>query len=628
MSLISELQRRNVIRVGTAYVAFAWLIVQVLDSLAPVFGISDSAVRIVVILLAIGLVPVLIGSWLFELTPEGLAQDRAVDHDAPSRRDAARRLDRVVIVTLAVAVSYFAFDKFIIDPARDAEIASEAAEQARDDAMIESFGEHSIAVMPFADLSPEKDQEYFSDGIAEEIINLLSRIRDLRVIARSSAFALKGQNLSASEIAERLNVSFVMEGSVRRMGERLRITATIVDAHTDTQLWSESFNREFGDIFAIQEAIATRVVDRLELQISGNLPLADRTDPESYALYLQARHLLTQQVSEAAAEADRLLHEALELDPTNVAALLLYRTVDKQRFYWGQLTEDEFLAHLRETMNRVLVLDPGNPEARTELAVLDTWGQGSWEARVTAAELGLRLLPTDVDTNRYAANLLARLGYSGLAVGYYEFALSRDPLCAACLRGLMLTLMGSGDYAAAEEVNRRYRKLTGGSGTYMLGVIQLLQGDAEAALATFESARTIEFVVVQGKTLAYWSLGRRDDYEAALADLQASVGDEKYGRLHVRPESFLASAYAWVGRQDDAFSILEERIDPPESPAPDRWNTNPLLHSLHDDPRWTELLARDGLAPSQIAELEVERRFRGPADIPGGRSDDGLQARR
>ncbi len=161
-----------------------------------------------------------------------------------------------------------------------------------------------------------------------------------------------------------------------------------------------------------------------------------------------------------------------------------------------------------------------------------------------------------------------------------------------------------------------------------LAFIDAMQrGDADAALETFESARTIEFVVTQGKALAYWSLGRTDDYNAALDELRGSVGDEAFSGLRARPEDFLASAYAWVGRHDDAFRILDELIDPPESQAPERWNSDPLLNSLHDDPRWAQLLERDGLAPHQVESLEVQRRIPGPPSIPGSRSDVTLRAR-
>jgi TolB-like protein len=616
MSLIAELQRRNVIRVGTAYVAFAWLVVQVLDSLAPVFGLSDPLTRLVVIVLAIGLVPVLVASWLFELTPEGLARDNTVDHDAPARRNAAKRLDQVIIAMLAVAVSYFAFDKFVLDPGRDADIAREAAEQARDAALVDAFGEHSIAVMPFADLSPDKDQEYFSDGVAEEIINLLSRIRNLRVVARSSAFSFKGQNLPASEIASRLNVNYILEGSIRRMGDRLRVTTTMIDGRTDTQLWSENFDREFGDIFAIQDEIANEVVDRLELQISGEMPLADRFDPESYSLFLQARHLLQRQRDEGAAEAETLLEEALARDPNNVAALLLYASIYGQNLYWGHLTREQWASQLREKMDRVLAIDPGNPEAQVILANLKAEVEGSLSAQLDAASLGLRLMPTDTNTNRIAAYQLRRLGRLGLSSEYSRYVLGKDPLCAACLRGYMFTLIALGDYPAAAEINRRYRTVTGGSGEYYQGIIELLRGDAEAALATIESAQTIPFVQLQGKVIAYWTLGRIEAHEAALSELEASVEDEKFERYLVRPEDFLASAYAWVGRSDEAMDILDRRIDSPASSGPRNWNIDPLLRSLHDDPRWPALLERAGLAPHQLRKFDIEKLFPGPGTVP------------
>ena len=210
-----------------------------------------------------------------------------VDHEAPASRDSARRLDRIIIGVLAVAVVYFAVDKFVFDPARDAEIVEEAAEQARDEALLGSFGDRSIAVMPFA---------------------------DLRVISRSSAFSFKGQGLPVGEIAERLNVRYVMEGSVRRAGDALRITAQMIDARTDTQLWSENFDRQFGDIFAIQDEIAAEVVGKLEIELTGAMPSSTVVDPEAYALYLQAKEQLNLQTSTAAQQAERLLEQSLAID--------------------------------------------------------------------------------------------------------------------------------------------------------------------------------------------------------------------------------------------------------------------------------------------------------------------------
>ena len=598
-----------------AYIAIAWLVVQVLDTLAPLFGISDATARIIVIVLAIGALPTLAIAWIFEWTPDGLKRDGEVDHDSAVSRGSAKTLDRVIIGDLALAVVYFALDKFVLDPARDTQIATEAAEQARDTALISSYGEHSIAVVPFADLSPAKDQEYFSDGIAEEIINLLSRIRDLRVIARSSAFAFKGQNLAASVIAERLNVRYIMEGSVRRAGDRLRITTTVIDASTDTQLWSENFDRDFGDIFAIQDEIAGEVVDRLEMQISGRLPAAERVDPESYALYLQAKHLLTRQNNESAVEANRILQQALDIDPANVAAWIMTARTYRVMQYWGHLSMEEALALARKAIDRALELDPANPEALSARRLLKQDAVDTWEGELDAATYALKLMPTGVDPNAMAAAQLRNLGSYGRSLEYADYVLGKDPLCGSCLRIQMRSLMAVGDYERAEAVGRRLATLTGGGGKYTLGMIQLLQGDAERALETVDNSETIPFVMLAGRAMVTWTLGRTAEYERALAELEA-FDDEEYKNHRVRLDDYLAHVYAWVGRKDEAFEILDRLIDPPASWGPQYWNHDPILASLHDDPRWLALLEKEDIAPHHIESYQLDKRFPGPGKVP------------
>jgi len=616
MSIISELQRRNVIRVAMAYVAVAWLVVQVLDTLAPLFGISDDTARIIVIVLAIGLIPALVLAWVFEWTPDGLKREGEVDHDSAESRGAAKSLDRVIIGVLALAVVYFAFDKFVLDPARDVEIATEAAERARDTALVSSYGEHSIAVVPFADLSPDKDQEYFSDGIAEEIISLLSRIRNLRVIARSSAFAFKGQNLAASVIAEQLNVRYIMEGSVRRAGERLRITTTVIDASTDTQLWSENFDRDFGDIFAIQDEIAGEVVDRLEMQISGKLPVAERVDPESYSYYLQAKHQLTQEHLEATVDADRLLQRSLDIDPTNVAAWILRTDVYRRLEFWGELTKEEAIMRSREAIDRALELDPANPEALATRHFLRQDAVDTWEGELDAVTYSLHLMPADIEANAMAAVELRNFRQFERSLEYSDYALGKDPLCAGCLRTLIRTLMAIGDYERAAEASRQLIAVSGGSGKHTLGMIQLLQGDAETALETNDNSETIPYVILAGRAMINWTLGRTAEFELALAELKSYLDNEEYAGYYIRPEDFLVRVYAWVGRKDEAFEILDRLIDPPESWGPQFWSIDPLFASLHDDPRWAALLEKEGIAPHQVESYRLEQRFPGPGRVP------------
>ncbi|MEJ2515794.1 MAG: hypothetical protein P8102_11290 [Gammaproteobacteria bacterium] len=368
MSFFSELKRRNVFRAAAAYVAVAWLLIQVAETVFPAFGLGDEILRALIIALAIGFVPAVALAWAFELTPQGIRREQDVDHDSELARRTNRILDRGITVVLALGLAYFAYDKFLLDPARDRERETEIAEQARSDALLESYGDKSIAVMPFIDLSQGADQDYIAAGVAEEIINLLSGVADLRVIARSSSFAFKDQNLPASQIAERLNVTYVMEGSVRRAGDELRITAQIIDARFDTQLWSKKFDRPFGDIFAIQDEIAQTVVDQLQATLNGDPVKVAEADPQAYALLLQARYALNQGTAEEIGEAERLVRESLAIDDTQVAAWKLLMEVYFQQGLrrMGDIEENIQLA--REAAHRILALDPDNAFARMRLA--------------------------------------------------------------------------------------------------------------------------------------------------------------------------------------------------------------------------------------------------------------------
>ena len=242
MSLYNELKRRNVIRVTMAYVVAAWLIIQVVETILPAFGYGDAALRYVTILLAIGFIPTLVFSWAFEITPEGLKREVDVLREHSITRFTGKKLDRVIMALLALALGYFAFDKFVLDPVEDVQIAESAHQEGRSEAITESFGDKSIAVLPFVNMSEDESNEYFSDGISEELLNLLAKIPELRVISRSSAFSFKGKDIAVPVVAEQLNVAHVLEGSVRKAGDRVRITAQLIEARSDTHLWSESYD--------------------------------------------------------------------------------------------------------------------------------------------------------------------------------------------------------------------------------------------------------------------------------------------------------------------------------------------------------------------------------------------------
>jgi TolB-like protein len=293
MTLLSELKRRNVHRAAAAYVALSWLLIQIAETVLPLRVRGPRCARHH--RLVIGFVPAVVLAWAFELTPEGIKREQDLDHRGAMAQRTNRLLDRLIMLLLALALAYFALDKFVLDPARDADREEVVARQARSEALVESYGDKSIVVLPFVNMSGDPANEYFSDGISEELLNLLANIPELRVISRSSAFAFKGKDLKLTEIAEQLNVAHVLEGSVRKAGDRVRITAQLVDARSDTHLWSATFDRGLDDIFAIQDEIATEVVRKLKITLLGESPRVPETDPVAYALFLQARHLLAVQ---------------------------------------------------------------------------------------------------------------------------------------------------------------------------------------------------------------------------------------------------------------------------------------------------------------------------------------------
>ena len=308
------------LRVGAAYLAVAWLLIQVAQTLLPAFGVPGAALRIVIVVLAIGLVPLLVFAWAFELTPEGLKRESEVDRSQSITPHTGKKLDRLIMVILALALGYFAVDKFVLAPQREQAATEAARAQGRTESVVRSYGEKSIAVLPFIDMSAKKDQEYFSDGISEELLNLLAKIPELRVISRSSAFSYKGKDVKLAQVAQELNVAHILEGSVRKAGNKVRITAQLIDARSDTHLWSETYDRPLDDIFAVQDEIAAMVVAQLKVKLLGGTPKAKSTDPAAYALYLQGRQSNRQNTAEGYRQSIQLYKQALAIDPAYDAA--------------------------------------------------------------------------------------------------------------------------------------------------------------------------------------------------------------------------------------------------------------------------------------------------------------------
>ena len=269
MSLFSELKRRNVFRIAIAYLAAAWLVTEVAGTVLPAFGYGDAELRVIIILLAVALIPVLVLSWVFEVTPEGLRREVEVEREASITRYTGKKIDRMIVALLALALGYFAFDKFILDPARDIRIAESAREEGRVEAITET-ADRSIAVLPFENRSMREEDVYFTDGIHDEILTRLAGIGTLSVTSRTSVMRYRDTTLPIPEIAQELGVATILEGGVQRAGDQVRINVQLIDARSDKHLWAETYTRELNtdSLFAIQSELTARIADALQAHLT------------------------------------------------------------------------------------------------------------------------------------------------------------------------------------------------------------------------------------------------------------------------------------------------------------------------------------------------------------------------
>ena len=286
----SELKRRNVVRVGIAYCAAAWAAIQVASVLFPLYGAPTWILKVVTTLMILGLPLALVIAWAFELTPQGLKRTEDVPPEVSETRRTGRQLDFVIIGVLALAVTLFVIDKFAWDKGSSAVEKSTAVAPAATATPTADGQRSSIAVLPFVNMSNDPEQEYFSDGMTEELLNALARVKALKVAARTSAFSFKGKDVDVRDVGRKLNVATVLEGSVRKAGDRLRITAQLIDVETGYHLWSETYDRELTDIFDIQDDITSQIVGALQGHLDGAVPPSaprPSINPEVYEVVLR-----------------------------------------------------------------------------------------------------------------------------------------------------------------------------------------------------------------------------------------------------------------------------------------------------------------------------------------------------
>jgi TolB-like protein len=386
VSLFQELKRRNVIKVAIAYIVVAWLVAQVLQLVFESFGTPEWVMKTVLVLMAAGLAFALIFAWAFELTPEGLKREKEVDRSRSITPQTGQKLNRLIIAVMALAIGYFAWDKFVHSgpqaPGPVETAGQETAEQAPAPAVSEP--DKSVAVLPFVDMSPERDQEYFTDGLTENLLNALAQLRELKVAGRTSSFAFKGRNEDLRDIGEQLGVAHILEGSVQKSGQRVRVTAQLVSAGDGYHLWSQTYDRTLEDIFAVQDEIATEVATAMRVTLLGHGSEAGASASpqagDAYNDYLKGLYELNRGNLEANERAISYFQRALEQDPK---LALAWAGLSLAVAYVTGFVDTDFNAGYEKARSqalRALELDPNLPEGHLALAGIQQSLDWDWAA--------------------------------------------------------------------------------------------------------------------------------------------------------------------------------------------------------------------------------------------------------
>src|SRR5438128_1117868 len=459
-NFFAELKRRNVIRFAGLYLVGAWLLTQVASTVLPMFGAPDWLPRSIVSLLAIGFIPALIFSWVFELTPQGLKRDEDVPPEESIAPQTARQMNRMIIAVLVIALGYFVFDKFVLTPRREAALVA-----ARPSAEPKSAANaKSVAVLAFANLSDDKGSEYFSDGISEELLTILQKIPGLHVAARTSAFSFKGKNATAQEIGQKLGVAHLVEGSVRKAGDVVRIAARLTQANTGEEQWSENYTRNLKDVFAVQTEIAQTIVEQLRGQLTGGAAnpttkaeiqaevraavKGGTKNVEAHESYLQGRFFANRHSEKETDQARVAYQRAVELDPKFALAWAgLAQTHVWDCNYATEGGQKGFNAHLaaaREAVERALALEPDLPEALFARATIETNFDYNWKAAAETLRKALVLAPQDPALLMWAGNLASARAEKTQALEFDRRAVTLDPVNAQARAFLAGNLSASG----------------------------------------------------------------------------------------------------------------------------------------------------------------------------------------
>jgi TolB-like protein len=451
-SFFAELKRRNVIRMAGLYLVGAWLLIQVASTVLPAFDVPSWALRGLIITLVLGFFPALIFSWVFELTPQGLKRDEDVAPGQSIAPQTARRMDRMIIAVLALALGYFGFDKWVLTPRRE---AAQSHPALMPNESPSTANAKSIAVLPFESLSEDKANAYFADGIQDEILTRLSKIADLKVISRTSTQKYKSAPDNLREIAHQLGVSNILEGSVQKASEQVRVSVQLIDARNDSHLWAESYDRKISDVFQVESDVAEKIAASLEAKLTGmekhDIASVGTKNSQAYDQYLRALAIYHEDNYDARMRSLQALEEAVRIDPDFAAAWALLARMETLTYSYGDRTAGRAVA-ARTALETALRLQPDLPETRIAKGLYEERVLADYDsARRTFESLHSRW-PNNADVAEALGGIALVQGDRKNGRNYLNTAIGLNPRDLVLRREAAYVRMGDRDFAAALRV--------------------------------------------------------------------------------------------------------------------------------------------------------------------------------
>jgi TolB-like protein/lipoprotein NlpI len=574
---LTELRRRNVYKVAIAYGVVAWLLMQIASQIFPFFEIPNWTVRLVVLLLVLGFPVALIIAWAFELTPEGLKRTEFTD-ELPKKAPRNRAWIYVVIIAGAISVSLFFLGRYTSSKQSGAELPAK-----------------SIAVLPFDNQNRDPDTDYLSDGIPESIINSLSQLSQLKVLARSTIFQYKGKDVDPRKVGHDLGVRAVLMGRLIQQGDNLTIRTELVNVSDGTELWGQQYNRKLADVFAVQEEIAKEISEKLRLKLTGaeRQQLAKRPTEnlKAFQYYMQSRSVIHRRTRDDLFSAVRYCERALGEDPNYVLAYAGLAEAYGNLGVYGYIAPIEGRRKEEETARKALTLDDNLAEAHVALGhAYTTFAPSDFLLGDREVRHAIELSPSLAMAHFYLAFSLARQGRLDESLAEFLKARELDPLSSINARGVAAAYYLKRDYVRALELLRQANELGPAfTTTWEIGIYiqNKLLNETLAELAKAKGERKNDSILIYDTGMVYAAQGTRAEALQIIKELEEMSG------ANLSQALWIAKIYASLNEKELAFSWLERGLA--AGAIGPFYKNEPVWDPIRSDPRFTDLLRRMGI---------------------------------